>query len=255
MCVERVDLMSLWSDLRFAGRLLMRQPAFSGVAILTLALGIAATTAMFSVVYGVLLRPLPYRDPDRLVMLFYGHQGRVSPWLSPSNFRDYVDQSTVFSGAAAIAPITANMTGSGDPERLPGARVSWNYFDVLGASMALGHAFTDAGSQGDSNQVVLSYGLWRRRFGGRPDIINATTTVDGHAMRIVGVASPDVRLPATAEFWQPLIFTARDLAPEARGAQWVQVLARLDGRVSPGHATTALETVASRLARAFPETE
>jgi putative ABC transport system permease protein len=247
--------MSLWFDLRFAGRLLMRRPAFSGVAILTLAVGIAATTAMFSVVYGVLLRPLPYRDADRLVMLFYGHQGRVSPWLSPSNFRDYVDQSDAFSGAAAIAPTNANMTGSGDPERVRGARVSWNYFDVLGASMALGHAFTDTGNQGDTNQVVLSDGLWRRRFGGRPDIVDATTTLDGHTMRIVGVASPDVRFPATAEFWQPLIFTARDLAPDARGAQWVQVLARLHGRVSPDQATTALETVAGRLARAFPETE
>src|SRR5262245_4905851 len=188
--------MSLWFDLRFAGRLLMRRPAFSSIAILTLAVGIAATTAMFSVVYGVLLRPLPYRDADRLVMLFYGHQGRVSPWLSPSNFRDYVDQSDVFSGAAAIAPITASMTGSGDPERVGGARVSWNYFDVLGASIALGHAFTDAGNQGDTNQVVLSDGLWRRRFGGRPDVINATTTVDGRTMTIVGVASPDVRFPA-----------------------------------------------------------
>jgi len=248
--------MSLWfRDLRYACRLLLRQPAFSGVAILTLALGIGATTAVFAVVYGVLLRPLPYRDPARLVMLLYGHQGQVSPWLSPLTFGDYVAQSDVFTGAAAFAPITANMTGTGDPERLQGARVSWNYFTVLGAPMAHGHAFTEADTQGDGNRIVLSYGLWRRRFGGRQDIINKTTAFDGHAVTVVGVAAPDVRFPATAEFWQPLIFTPHDLAPEARGKQWVHVLARLKDGESARHATTALETVASRLALTFPETE
>src|SRR3954462_7281827 len=101
--------MGLWfRDLRYGCRLLRRQPAFSAVAILTLALGIGATTAVSTLVYGVLLRPLPYRDPARLVMLLYGHLGRVSPWLSPSNLRDYVSQTDVFAGAAAIAPITAN---------------------------------------------------------------------------------------------------------------------------------------------------
>ena len=182
--------MTLLRDFLYACRLLRRQPAFSGVAILTLALGIGATTAVFTVVYGVLLRPLPYRDPARLVTLLYGHQGRVSPWLSPSNLRDYVAQSEVFTGAAAIAPITVNMTGFGDPERVQGARVSSNYFTVLGVPMVQGRGFTESDDPGDGNRIVLSYGLWRRRFGGRPDIINATTTVDGHAMIIVGVASP-----------------------------------------------------------------
>jgi putative ABC transport system permease protein len=248
--------MRLWlRDLRYACRLLRRQPAFSGVAIVTLAIGIGATTAVFAVVYGVLLRPLPYRDPDRLVMLFYGHQGRVSPWLSPPNFVDYVAQSEAFASAAAVAPMTANMTGDGDPERLQGTKVSWNYFGVLGTPITNGRAFTEADAQGDSNSVVLSDGLWRRRFGGRPDVINSTVTLDGHAMTIVGVAPADVRFPATAEFWQPLIFTPRDLAPAARGAQWVQVLARLKDGESPQQATTALETVAKRLALTFPDSE
>jgi predicted permease len=188
-------------------------------------------------------------------MLLYGHKGQVSPWLSPSNTRNYLAQTDVFTGAAAIAPITANLTGSGDPERLSGAKVSWNYFTVLGAPMAHGHAFTEADGQGDGNRIVLSYGLWRRRFGGRPDIVDFTTTLDGRTVTIVGVASADIRFPATAEFWQPLIFTPRDLAPDARGAQWVQVLARLKDDASARQATTALETVASRLAQAFPRTE
>jgi putative ABC transport system permease protein len=239
----------LLRDVRHAWRLLRRQPAFSGVAILTLALGIGTTTAVFTIVYGVLLRPLPYRDPSRLVTLLYGHQGRVSPWLSPPNVRDYVGPSEAFAEASAVAPTTVNMTGLGEPERLQGARVSWNYFKVLGVP------FVEGDAQGDGNRIVLGDGLWRRRFGGRPDVVNSTTTLDGHQVTIVGVAPATLRFPATAEFWQPLIFTPHDLAPAARGAQWVQVLARLKDTVSASQATTALQTMADRLATEFPESE
>lgn len=245
----------LLQNLSYACRILRRQPAFTSVAILTLALGIGATTAVFTVVYGVLLRPLPYRDPDRLVMVLYGHQGRVSPWLSPPNFRDYVTQSAAFSSAVALAPITANLTGRGEPERLQGARVSWNYFDELGVRMAQGRAFVESDNQGDGNRIVLSHGLWRWRFGGRPDVIDSTTTLDGHVVTVVGVAPADLNFPATAEFWQPLIFTPRDMSSESRGAQWVQVLARLKTAVSPQQATTAMQTVGASLAREFPRTE
>jgi len=188
-------------------------------------------------------------------MLFYGHQGRVSPWLSPLNVRDYVGRSEAFAEASAVVPITVNMTGLGDPERLQGARVSWNYFKLLGVPMALGRPLAEGDAQGDGNQIVLADGLWRRRFGGRPDVVNSTTTLDGHNVTIVGVAPAALRFPATAEFWQPLIFNPRDLAPGARGAQWVQVLARLKDTVSPRQATTALQTVADRLATEFPQTE
>ena len=245
----------LIQNLRYAVRILRRQPAFTGVAILTLALGIGATTAVFTVVNGVLLRPLPYRDPDRLVMVFYGHQGQTSPWFSPPNFRDYVTQSTAFSDVVAIAPITANLTGVGDPERLQGARVSWNFFDELGVRMAHGRAFVEGDNTGDGDRIVLSHGLWLRRFGGRDDVINSTTTLDGHVVTIVGVAPAGVNFPATAEFWRPLVFTPRDLANEARGAQWVQVLARLKNDVSPAQATVALQTTVAGLAREFPRTE
>lgn len=245
----------LLRDLRHAWRLLRRQPAFSVVGILTLALGIGTTSAVFTVVNGVLLRPLPYRDPGRLVMLFYGHQGRVSPWVSPPNVRDYVGPSGAFAEAASVAPITVNLTGAGDPERLQGAKVSPNYFTLLGVPMALGRDFDDGGTRGDGNQIVLSDGLWRRRFGARPDVVNSTTTLDGRDVTIIGVAPAALRFPAAAEFWQPLIFSPRDLAPAARGAQWVQVVARLKNSVSPAQATTALQTVADRLATEFPQTE
>jgi len=241
--------------LRHAWRLLRRQPAFTGIVILTLALGIGTTTAVFTIVNGVLLRPLPYRDPSHLVMLFYGHQGRVSPWFSPLNLRDYVGPSESFAEASAVAPVTANITGLGDPERLQGAKVTWNYFKLLGVSMALGRGFAEGDAQGDGNQVVLADGLWRRRFGGRLDVVNSTTTLDGRDVTIVGVAPAALKFPAAAEFWQPLIFKPGDLAATARGAQWVQVLARLKDTVSPGQATVALQTVADRLATEYPDTE
>lgn len=242
-------------DLRHALRLLRRQPAFAGLAILTLALGIGTTTAVFTIVNGVLLRPLPYRDPSRLVILYYGHQGRVSPWFSPLNVRDYVGRSDVFADASAVEPITVNMTGLADPERLQGARVSWNYFNLMGVPMALGRPFAESDAQGDGNQIVVSDGLWRRRFGADPDVVSSTTTLDGQTVTIVGVAPASLRFPTTAEFWQPLMFKPRDLAPGARGAQWVQVLARLKDTVSAAQATTALQTVAESLATEFPQTE
>jgi putative ABC transport system permease protein len=198
-------------DLRHACRLLRRQPAFTVVAVLTLAFGIGTTTAVFTLVNGVLLRPLPYREPSRLVTLFYGHHGRVSPWLSPPDVRDYVGPSDAFAGASAVEPISVTMTGPGDPERLQGARVSWNYFELLGVPMALGRPFTEGDAQGDGRRVVLADGLWRRRFGARPDIVNSTTTLDGHDVTIVGIAPAAVRFPAAAEFWQPLI-AAHDVA-------------------------------------------
>jgi len=245
----------LLQDFRYACRTLKRQPAFSSVAILTLAIGIGATTAVFTVAYGVLLRPLPYRDPGRLVMLMYGHHGTVSPWFSPLNFRDYAVRSGAFSSTAAVAPVTVTLTGAGEPERLQGARVSWNYFDVLGVGIEQGRAFVEADGDGDGNRVVLSDGLWRRRFGGRLDVTDTTVTLDGHAVTIVGVAPPNLKFPATAEFWQALAFGPRDMSPESRGAQWVQVLARLKSAVSPEQATAALQTIGGTLAHEFPETE
>ncbi|HEY7058829.1 MAG TPA: ABC transporter permease [Vicinamibacterales bacterium] len=248
--------MGLWlQNFTYACRTLRRQLTFSAVAILTLALGIGSTTAVFTVVYGVLLRPLPYRDPGRLVMILYGHQGQVSPWLSPPNFRDYVMQNGAFSGMVALTPITVNLTGLGEPERLQGAKVGWNYFDVLGVKMSHGRTFNEADNQSDGNRIILSNGLWRRRFGGRPDVINSTTLLDGHAVTIVGVAPADLNFPATAEFWEPLIFTPHDMSPDSRGAQWVQVLARLKTAVSTDQATTVLQTIGRRLAQEFPQSE
>jgi putative ABC transport system permease protein len=254
-CQRRSDAVrALFQDIQYAARMLRRQPAFTIVAVLTLALGIGANSAVFTVVNGVLLRPLPYHEPDRLVVLLYGRPGRVTPWFSPLNYRDFVDRSAAFQEAAAFTPVTSNLTGLGEPERVDGASVSWNYFAVLGVTMREGRGFVEAEGSVDGNVVVISDGLWRRQFGGRPDAIGATIRLDGRPRTIVGIAPGDVDLPAGAEFWRPLIFTPRDLAPASRGAQWISVVARLEPAGDVARSTSALQTVAAHLAAEYART-
>ena len=193
--------------------MLVRQPGFTVVAVLTLALGIGANTAVFTVVNGVLLRPLPYREPDRLVQLFNGRNGRLSMTLSPPNFIDITTQSGIFSGATAMTPSSANLTGAGEPQLIDGANVTVSFFNVLGVVPQLGRGLVDAdGDGGGADVVVLSDGLWRRQFGARADIVGSTMRMDGKPFTIVGVAPPDLNVPAGARYWRPLVFKPRDVA-------------------------------------------
>ena len=161
---------SLFQDVRYAARMLRRQPGFTLVATLTLALGIGANTAVFTVVNGVLLRPLPYHEPGRLVQLFHGRNGRLSMTFSPPNYLDVTTQSGVFSGATAITPSSANLTGTGDPQLIDGANVTPSFFNVLGVVPRLGRGLVDAdGADGGAAVVVVSDELWRRQFGAKAD--------------------------------------------------------------------------------------
>jgi predicted permease len=166
-----------------------------------------------------------------------------------------VAQADVFDGAAAITPTTANITGQGDPERVPGQLVTPGYFGVLGVRLAQGRAFDDHDVRAESRVVVISDALWRRRFASRADIVNAPLTMDGEQYVVVGVAPPSVSYPANVQFWRPLVFTPRDVSAEARGAQFVQVLARLKPGVNVAAASSALGTVAARFATLYPRTE
>ena len=139
---------AFWHDIRYAFRMLRRYPGFSFVAVLTLALGIGANTAVFTVVNGVLLRPLPYKDPDRLVLLLYGRPERMGTSYSPPNYYDVANQSGVFESHAALNQVTANMTGRGDPQRIDGAEVTWPFFSLLGVVPPTGRAFVGATSTG-----------------------------------------------------------------------------------------------------------
>jgi putative ABC transport system permease protein len=252
---RRHSVGSLTHDLRYAVRLLYRQPAFTAVAVMTLALGVGATTAVFTVVNGVLLRPLPYREPDRLVQLFHGRNGRLSMTYSPPNYRDVTTQSGVFSDAAALSPSSANLTGMGDPELLEGANVTTSFFSVLGVSPRHGRTFVDAdGAEGAPAVVILSDALWRRRFGARPDAIGSTMRMDGKPFEIVGIAPPELTIPAGAEYWRPLIFTRDNLSDKQRGAQWIGAIARLKPAVDLEQAKSAMAVVANRLSQEFPNT-
>ena len=249
---RRTPVGAVFQDVRYAIRLLRRQPAFAAVAIVTLALGIGANTAVFTVVNGVLLRPLAYHDPDRLLLLLNGRAGRTSPSFSPPNYRDVVTGAGVFSDSAAMNPTTANLTGHGDPQRLAGADVTSAFFTVLGVKLRLGRAFIESDFAGDAAVIVISEGLWRRQLGGGPDVIGSTIRLDGRPVTIIGVAPPDVTLPGHADFWRPLVFTPHQLSDQQRGAQWVNAIARLEHGVDLQQANSAIGLVAERLAREFP---
>jgi putative ABC transport system permease protein len=176
--------------------MLLKSPGFTAVAVFTLALGSGANTAIFTVVSAVLLRPLPYADPDRLVALLGVRPDQTYSTLSPLNFMDLASQSEVFSGAAAIETGELNLTGRGDPERVVAAAVSQNFFAVVGLEPALGRSFAPReGRAGGAAVAVLGYGLWQRRFGAGPGILGTEVRLDGRSYTVVGVAPPGFDYP------------------------------------------------------------
>ncbi len=160
-------LADLWQDLRYGLRTLLKNPGFTIVAVIALALGIGANSAIFSVVNAVLLRPLPFKNPQQLVMVWENaaHLGFPKNTPSPPNFLDWQRQNTVFTGMAAMSERSFNLTGVGEPERLDGRRVSANLFDLLGVPALLGRTFVPEDDRSGSRVVLLSYSLWQRRFG------------------------------------------------------------------------------------------
>jgi putative ABC transport system permease protein len=248
-------LNELATDLRYAWRLAWQRPAFSVTVVLTLALGIGATTTVFTVVNALLLRPLPYYDPDRLVLLSGVNANGVQTSMSPRDFLDITPAAPSIAAAAAYSSEQSNLTDRGEPERVDTAVVSWNFFDVIGAPPQIGRGFTrDEGEAGRHRVVVISDRLWRRRFGGDPEIVGRSALVDGRPFTIVGVAPPTLTYPARPAVWRPLVFTPHEVDPSQRGARWIQVVARLRRETSVEQARTEVRTVAARLASEFPRT-
>ena len=238
-------------DSRFAVRQLMGTPGFTIVAILTLALGIGATTAIFSVVNGVLLRPLPFPDADRLVRVHevVPQYGRFS--VAPATFLDWRQQSTVFEGLAAYSGGSVTFSGSDGPERLPAAMVSAELFDVLSVQPALGRTFTkEEDAPGKNAVVVLSHGLWQRRFGSDPGVLGSSVALSGRPVTIIGVMPADFYFPArTTELWIPL---AINPANATRGGHFLGVVARTRADVTIEQAAVEIKTISERLAREYP---
>ncbi|HEX5734750.1 MAG TPA: ABC transporter permease [Blastocatellia bacterium] len=244
---------TLIRDLRYGGRMLLKQPGFTLIAVLTLSLGIGANTAVFSIVNAVLLRPFPYHAPERLVIL---QERYSSGGFSPSypNFADWREQNTVFDSIVAVRTNESfNLTGSGEPERLQGRLVSAEFFSTLGIKPLAGRDFlAEEDRPGAAPAALLSYGFWQRRFGKDPSIIGKQLTLNNQSYTVVGVTPPDFQYGAEADITVPIGLSAERFRLRGRDPG-TDVVARLKPDVSEQQAETELNMIAARLEQQYPE--
>ncbi len=253
---------TLIKDFRYGVRSLLKRPGFTFIAVLTLALGIGANTAIFSVVYAVLLRPLPFPEQDRLVVAWEKDVTADTPFveLSVAEVRDWQAQSQSFTGLAAM-PTTVYgygyvLTGRGDPIQLESARVSGNYFSTLGAHAALGRVFNESDDQVNApNIVVLSDRLWRERFHSDRNIVGQTITLNQQGFTVVGVMPANFEFPKGVDLWKPLLASMDPRTVENRGVTYLQVIGRLKAGVTLSQAEAELNTIIARVAAQHPETK
>ena len=246
--------LDLWQDLRYSARMLRKSPGFSFIAVLTLALGIGANTAIFSVVNTVLLRPLPYPDSDRLVRLWVNlhRPGLEESVSSAPELIDYRAESRSFERIAGYTWRGFNLTGDDAPERIVGARASTDLFPLLGVSPVLGRWFlTEEERPGGDTVVIVSYGLWQRRFGGDPDIVGRTLLLDGKPFTVVGVMPAGFEFPfRDISVWQPLAFDDEEI--NERGSHGFEVIGRLRPDVTLPQAQAEMNSVSDRLRARYP---
>jgi putative ABC transport system permease protein len=245
----------LWQDLRFSLRTLLKRPGFTVVAMLTLGLGIGANTAIFTVVNGVLLRPLPYPEPDRLVQVhdIDARQNISESNVSPANFADWRDQNRVFESIAAYRTSGFDLTAADPPERLPGAAVSASFFSVLGVKPALGRTFSAEEDQpAGAHLIVISHALWQRRFGGEANIIGRTLLLNSGQCTVIGVMPPEFKFPEQAQLWAPIAFSLAELSQ--RGSHYNWAIARLKPGIPLDQAQADMNAIARHLEQQYPET-
>src|SRR3954452_7291501 len=244
------------NDLVYAIRSLRKKPLFTTAAVLTLALGIGANSAIFTVVNAVLLRPLPYPAPDRLMMLWTSNprQGFDKDVSAYPNFDDWRRQSTSFERIAAYTGANFALTEAGDPVQIRGAMVTPGFFETLGVPPALGRAF-DAreDAAGGDRAAILSHGLWRTRFGSDASILGRSIMLNGVARVVIGVMPSSFAHPETAQVWTPLARSG-PLAQtmQSRGTFWLQVIGRLKPGVTRGAAQSEMDAIAATLERQYP---
>jgi putative ABC transport system permease protein len=245
---------TIWQDLRYGARMLLKNPGFTAVAVITLALGIGANAAIFSVVNATLLRPLPFDDPDRLIMIRETKLPQFPEFsVSPGNFLDWKKQNTVFERLVAMQDASFNLIGVSDPERLRGMRVTDGFFAMLGARPQMGRDFLPEEDQpGRANVVILSHGLWQRRFGADPNIVNRAITFSGGSYTVVGVMPARFRFgDGAAEFWTPMAFTTEQA--QQHGSHYVSAIGRLKSGVALAQARSEMSMIADRLAKQYPD--
>lgn len=239
-------------DLRFGARTLRNQPGFTLIAVLTLALGIGANTAIFSVVNAVLLAPLPFAEPERIVRLYGVFSQGNQASTSPPDFLDYRAQNQSFAEFAALRPGSYNLTGQTEPERITGAAVTSNFFRALGVQPLRGRTFTPEEAQGgQAQEVLISEGLWQRRFGAATNIIGQSLLLDGQPHTIIGVLANDARMPDTAEVWKPLTFEGENM--QVRRFHFLRCFGRLKPGVTIAQAQADLDAIAVALEKQYPD--
>jgi putative ABC transport system permease protein len=239
----------VWQDLRYGARMLRTQPGFTLIAVITLALGIGANTAIFSVVNAVLLRPLPCEDPDRLVA--FSQQGRPE-YCSLPDFADWREQSRSFERMAAFTDRAFNLTGVGEAERLPGQTITSDLFPALSIPLAFGRSFLpEEDRPGVSGVVILSYGLWQRRFGSNPDVVGHSVMIDGRDHTVVGIAAPNLWVFGHVDLWVPL---AMDPGQAGRRDNFLFVVGRMKPGVSLDQARAEMNAISARLEQQHPQT-
>ena len=246
---------TLWQDLRYGIRMLLQRPGFTALAVLTLAVGIGANTAIFSVVNAVILRPLPYADPDRLMLLRETKLPQFPEFaIAPGNFLDWQSQNEVFEQLEAFRTHFYNLTGNAEPERLRAARVTAGTFSMLGIQPALGRDFlAEEDRPGNDGVALISHGLWQRRFGGDPAIVGQQMTLNGRSHTVIGVMPASLRfLDRNAELWAPMAFTDQDR--QNHGGHFINAVGRLRPGITQEQALTNLTTIAARLEQQYPDT-
>jgi predicted permease len=251
--VDRL-LDTLRADLRYAHRTLLKHPGFTLPVLITLTLGIGANTAIFSVVDGVILKPLPYRDADRLIQVREIAPPGFGFTVSPPNFRSLRDQARSLEDATAYREVLLTLTGGEVPEAIWGVRVTAGFFEFLGAPPAIGRSFLpEEDEAGAHPTVILSHGAWQRRFGGSPSTVGSTMVLDGVYRTIVGVLPRRFRFgDGSPEVWLPQEFTERDVS--LRGRHFLQVLARLRPGTKLETALEEMRTIWSGLEEEYPAT-
>ena len=242
-------------DIRYGLRLLLRTPGATAIALLTIGLGIGANTAIFSIINGVILRPLPLRDPDRLLLIQHAQLDDRTQLvtMSPGNFFDIQQASRLVQPMAGFSGSTVTLTGRGDPERLQGIVSSGSILEVAGVQPVLGRIFTEADQKpGAPRVVVLSHRLWQRLFEGRADALGQSLVLGGTPVSVIGVMPKDFTFPDTnVDFWAPEVLTDRQRA--SRTEFYLTILGRLAPGATPGAARAELDSIMERLRTSFPQ--
>ena len=256
--------MNTLQDIRYAFRMLLKRPGFTVIVVLTLALGIGANTTIFSAIDAVLLNPLPYKDPERLMVVWETNK-QLGPEMwdrneaAMGNFLDWRSRNQIFDQLGALFDTSMNLTGVGEPQRIQSCVVTTNFFQVLGVQPMLGRSFLpEAETPGSPFTVIISHDLWQRQFGSDPNVINKSLTLNAHQVAVIGVMPPgfELQFPITrhVDMWVPMVIDVADPDYHDRGNNFLYTVGRLKQGVSQEQAQTEMNLIAGQLQQQYPET-